>query len=71
MQTPAVVRIFLGFGSLESRGVPRSGPFWMRSIFQQVTPEIVFDFAESVSVESGRSLRARESEYPPARRSGV
>jgi len=67
MKTPSVVCIFLGFKSPESRGVPRSGPFLVRPIFQQVTPEIVFDLTESVSIEGACSLRAGESEYPPAR----
>jgi len=43
----------------------------MRSIFQQVTPEIVFDLTESVLLESIRSLRAGKGEYPPTRRSRV
>ena len=70
-KTPAVVCTFLGLGIPESRVVPRSRPPGVRSIFQQVSPEIVFDFFKGVSVKCVRSLRAGKGEDPPTRWSGV
>jgi hypothetical protein len=71
VKSPAVVSIFLGLRTFESRGIARSGPFRVRSILQQVTPKIVLELTESVSFEGVCSLRAGEGEGPPTRWPGV
>lgn len=67
METPTAVQIFLGLGITESRIFPGSRQSEVRSILQQVAPEIVFDLTEGVFVESVRSLRSGEGESPPTR----
>lgn len=71
METPTVVRIFLGLGISESRILPRSGSRRVWSILQRVTPEIVLKLTENVSVEGVRSLRPGKGEGPPTRWSWV
>ena len=71
MKTPAVVCIFLGLSVSDGCVVPRSRPLGILPIFQQVTPEVVLDLAESVSIKSADSLRAGKGKGPPARWPGV
>jgi hypothetical protein len=65
MKTPAVVSVFLGLGVSDGCVVSRSRPFGVLPIFQQVTPEVVLDLAESVSVKSICSLRTGKRKGPP------
>ena len=67
MKTPAVVCIFLGLSVSDGCVVPRSRPLGILPILQQVTPEVVLDLAESVSIKSADSLRAGKGKGPPAR----